>query len=66
MKESNYWDNHVSNKQKNAVARIIGVSAIERQIELTAALSIVGLKERKINAIRKCQERRARRETTQS
>jgi hypothetical protein len=66
MKESNYWDNHVSNKQKNAVARIIGVSAIERQIELTAALSIVGLKERKINAIRKCQERRARREITQS
>ena len=66
MKEANYWDNHVSNKQKNAVARIIGVSAIERQIELTAALSIVGLKERKINAIRKCQERRARRETTQS
>ena len=66
MKEANYWENHVSNKQKNAVARIIGVSAIERQIELTSALSIVGLKERKINAIRKCQERRARREITQS
>lgn len=62
MKEANYWDNHVSNKHKNAVAKAIGVIAIERGIELASALSVVGLEERKALAIRKCRERRESRE----
>jgi len=58
---SHHWEFHAPKKEKARVLKILDAS-LDREIQWDTDMAAVGLESRKLEAKRKCQERRERRE----